>query len=229
MEPQFQQTLQSLQDYLMILLIVGVVLFALAIAIRWLIFAKAGEPGWAAIVPIYNIVVFLRIVGRPWWHIFLFLIPIYGLILAFILLYQLAKVFGYGFGFFLGLLFLPIIFFPILAFGPAKYVGPDGAGSPRRRPRDDDYEEEEDDRPRQKIPARRPIPDDSFEEEERPAPKKPSPITPALSQKVKPAPASGSDDKVVVQCSNCHKRLKVAAHAVGKKVKCPGCGTAFVA
>src|SRR5260370_8939855 len=60
-EPQFQQTLQSLQDYLMILLIVGVVLFALAIAIRWLIFAKAREPCWAATVPLYNILAFLRL------------------------------------------------------------------------------------------------------------------------------------------------------------------------
>src|SRR5260370_2750008 len=73
-EPQFQQTLQSLQDYLMILLIVGVVLFAFAIAIRWLIFAKAGEPGWAAIVPISNTVVCIRLVARPRCHNFLLLI-----------------------------------------------------------------------------------------------------------------------------------------------------------
>jgi len=210
----------------MILLIAGAVFALFFIAVMWRIFSKAGEPGWTCLVPIYNYIVMLRVVGRPWWHLLLIMfVPIYGwLIIPIIMHFQLAKVFGRGAGFGLGLWLLPIVFFPILAFGSSRYVGPEGRRDARFR---DEYEEEED-RPRQRIPARRPIPDDSFEEHQAPASKKPSAVKTAPSPKVKPA-AAGGDGKVVVQCSNCQKRLKVAATSVGKKVKCPGCGTAFVA
>jgi hypothetical protein len=229
-EPQqLDQILNTLQQYMMIILIVGGVVAALSIAIAWIIFSKAGEPGWTCLVPIYNTIVFLRIVGRPWWHLLLIMfVPIYGwFIVPIIMQFQLAKVFGKGGGFGLGLWLLPIIFYPILAFGSSRYVGPDGR---RDTGFHDDFDEPSE-RPRQRIPARRPIPEDSFEEDEPlapPVPKKPSPIK-AAAPKVKPAPPSTGDDKVLVQCSNCQKKLKVGAHMVGKKVKCPGCGTAFVA
>ena len=232
MQPQqMEQLLTTLQQYLMIILIVGAVLVALGIAIMWIIFAKAGEPGWTCLVPIYNYIVMLRIVGRPWWHLLLIMfVPIYGwFIIPIIMHFQLAKVFGRGGGFGLGLWLLPIIFFPILAFGSSRYVGPDGRGDSRFR--DDDYDDPAE-RPRQRIPGRRPIPEDSFEEDEPlapPIPKKTSPVKAAPAAKAQPAPASSGDDKVLVQCSNCQKKLKVGANMVGKKVKCPGCGTAFVA
>jgi uncharacterized membrane protein YhaH (DUF805 family) len=96
----------------------------LMIAAWWKIFTKAGQPGWASIIPIYNLYIWCKIVGRPWWWILLMLIPFVNFIIIIILCIDLAKSFGKGVGFGLGLLFLGIIFFPILGFGGAQYQGP---------------------------------------------------------------------------------------------------------
>jgi uncharacterized membrane protein YoaK (UPF0700 family) len=88
----------------------------------WKVFAKAGEPGWAAIIPIYNVIVFLKIAGRPWWWVFLLLIPLVNIIVGIIASLDVAKAFGKGAGFGVGLALLGVIFYPILAFGDAKYV-----------------------------------------------------------------------------------------------------------
>jgi hypothetical protein len=101
----------------------------LMIAAWWKIFTKAGQPGWACIIPIYNIYVWCKIVGRPWWWIILMLIPFVNFIILIILIIDLAKSFGKGVGFGIGLLLLAVIFFPILGFGSAQYQGPT-AGSP---------------------------------------------------------------------------------------------------
>jgi Family of unknown function (DUF5684) len=100
----------------------------LMIAAWWKIFTKAGQPGWACIIPIYNLYVWCKIVGRPWWWILLMLIPFVNFIILIILIIDLAKSFGKGVGFGIGLLLLPIIFFPILGFGSARYQGPAAAG-----------------------------------------------------------------------------------------------------
>ena len=94
----------------------------LIIAAWWKIFSKAGQPGWAAIIPIYNCIVWCKIVGRPAWWVLLLLIcfPIFFIILSI----DLAKSFGKGVGFAIGLILLSIIFFPILGFGSATYQGP---------------------------------------------------------------------------------------------------------
>ena len=96
----------------------------LMIAAWWKIFSKAGQPGWAAIIPIYNWIVWCKIVGRPWWWILLLLIPFVNFIILIILIIDLAKSFGKGAGFGIGLLLLPFIFFLILGFGSAQYHGP---------------------------------------------------------------------------------------------------------
>jgi hypothetical protein len=90
----------------------------------WKVYAKAGKPGWAAIVPIYNVLVQLEIVGRPWWYLLLLLVPVVDIVIGIMILFDLAKVFGKGTGFGFGLLFLSFIFIPILAFGDAKYQAP---------------------------------------------------------------------------------------------------------
>jgi hypothetical protein len=90
----------------------------------WKIFVKAGKPGWAAIIPIYNFVVLLEIIGRPIWWVILALIPCVGLVVQIIIYLDLAKSFGKGSGFGIGLVLLPFIFFPILGFGDARYLGP---------------------------------------------------------------------------------------------------------
>ena len=104
--------------------VIGLVLGILAIAGMWKMFVKAGKPGWAAIIPIYNAIVMLEIVGRPIWWIILLLIPCVGVIFAFILSIDLAKSFGKGAGFGIGIALLGFIFIPMLGFGDAKYLGP---------------------------------------------------------------------------------------------------------
>ena len=94
----------------------------LIIASMWKIFTKAGKPGWAAIIPIYNLVVLLEIIKKPLWWIILLLIPIVNFIVIIIVYVELAKAFGKGVGFAIGLILLGIIFFPILGFGDSKYV-----------------------------------------------------------------------------------------------------------
>ncbi len=101
--------------------ILWVAIAILMIAALWKVFTKAGEPGWAAIVPIYNVVVLLKIAGKPWWWLLLMLIPLVNLIIAIIASIEVAKNFGKGAGFGLGLTFLAPIFYPILAWGDARY------------------------------------------------------------------------------------------------------------
>jgi Family of unknown function (DUF5684) len=98
----------------------------LIIAACWKVFAKAGQPGWAAIIPLYNIYVWCKIVGRPGWWVILMLIPFVNFIIAIILSIDLAKSFGKGAGFGIGLALLGLIFWPILGFGSAQYQGPSG-------------------------------------------------------------------------------------------------------
>ncbi len=108
---------------LFVFFLVWLFLVVLMIASMWKIFSKAGQPGWAAIVPVYNIVVILQIVRKPIWWILLFIIPFVNIVFALVIIYQLAKVFGKGIGFTLGLILLPIIFYPMLAFGNSTYLG----------------------------------------------------------------------------------------------------------
>jgi hypothetical protein len=95
----------------------------ISIVSMWKIFTKAGKPGWASIIPIYNIVVLFRISGLNALLILLMFIPIVNVVMIFVLYINLAKSFGKGAGFGLGLIFLNIIFMPILAFSNAEYQG----------------------------------------------------------------------------------------------------------
>jgi len=96
---------------------------AVIIISLWKIFTKARKPGWAAIVPIYNIVILAEIVGFPWYLGLLVLIPGIGAIALFTLYYNTAFAFGKNIGFGVGLVFLPMIFLPILAFDKkSQYV-----------------------------------------------------------------------------------------------------------
>ncbi len=89
----------------------------------WKVYTKAGKPGWASLVPIYNIIVLLEIVGKPTWWLVLMLIPVVNVVILFLIYHQLSLSFGKGVGFTVGLIFLSFIFLPILAFGDSKYLG----------------------------------------------------------------------------------------------------------
>jgi hypothetical protein len=114
-----------------VFLIAILAMVVVIIAALWKVFTKAGQPGWASIVPIYNAVVLLKIVGRPLWWLILFLIPVVSLVMAFIVYIDLAKSFGKGAGFGVGMVLLGFIFIPILGFGDARYNGPDAAAAAR--------------------------------------------------------------------------------------------------
>jgi uncharacterized membrane protein YhaH (DUF805 family) len=116
-------------------IIFGLLVALLLIVAMWKVFTKAGQPGWASIIPIYNLYIWCKIVGRPWWWILLMLIPFVNFIVCIILCIDLAKSFGKGVGFGIGLALLGIIFFPILGFGSAQYQGPSAGGlTPRTAP-----------------------------------------------------------------------------------------------
>ena len=105
-------------------MIIGLLIALLLIVAMWKIFTKAGQPGWASIIPIYNLYIWCKIVGRPGWWIILMLIPFVNFIIGIILCIDMAKSFGKGAGFGIGLALLGIIFVPILGFGSAQYQGP---------------------------------------------------------------------------------------------------------
>ena len=97
-------------------------LIVLTFVSLWKIFEKAGKPGWAAIVPIYNVIVLLEIVNKPVWWIVLMLVPLVNIVVAVLVYIELAKCFGKSAGFGIGMVFLGFIFLPMLAFSDAEYM-----------------------------------------------------------------------------------------------------------
>ena len=118
--------------FFLVWLVIILAVAVFAIIVQWKIFTKAGKPGWAAIVPVYNVIVLLDIIGYKWYYVFclcLGAIPIVGsialLLFGITMNIKLAKSFGKDVGFGIGLLFLSLIFQSILAFSKdINYVGP---------------------------------------------------------------------------------------------------------
>ena len=103
-------------------------LFAIVLASMWKVFAKAGEPGWAAVVPIVNLFYLCKIAGRPSWWLLLMLVPLVNFFVLGILSFDIAKAFGKSPTFGLGLWFLGFVFYPVLAFGSSQYNAPRSNG-----------------------------------------------------------------------------------------------------
>lgn len=99
------------------------------IVAAWRLFEKAGRPGWASLIPIYNTIVMLQITGQSGWWILGLFVPFLNFFVIIRLIFNLATVFGRSVAFGFGLLFLAPIFLCILAFGDARYVGFDGGGA----------------------------------------------------------------------------------------------------
>jgi hypothetical protein len=113
----------------------GMLLFWLAVLVvviigGWKVFEKAGQPGWAVLIPFYNLWILLKIVGRPGWWLLLYFIPLVNVVIAIIVAIDVAKAFGQGaaFGFFL-IFLLGGIGYLILGFGNYRYLGPPNAPS----------------------------------------------------------------------------------------------------
>ena len=103
--------------------ILSLALAVLGIVAMWKIFEKAGEPGWAAIIPFYNLYVLFKITWGNGWKFLFLLIPIANIVFAIITMVKLAKAFGKSGGFAVGLIFLSVIFYCILAFDNSQYQG----------------------------------------------------------------------------------------------------------
>jgi hypothetical protein len=109
----------------MFLLVIFYIAFMIFIvAAMWKTFEKATQPGWACLIPFYNYYIMAKIGGvKNWWLIF---IPLVNIYIIFVIAIAVAKSFGKDTGFGIGLIFLGFIFYPILGFGDAKYIGPNG-------------------------------------------------------------------------------------------------------
>lgn len=113
--------------FALLMFAVYVAVIVLAIAGMWKTFEKAGQPGWAAIVPFYNWWIWIKIVGREsWWFVLLF-VPCVNFVVLIILAMDMAKSFGKDAMYGIGLWLLPMVFFPVLGFGSASYQGPAAA------------------------------------------------------------------------------------------------------
>ena len=112
--------------------LVVVILTVLVVIANWKIFSKAGEPGWACLIPIYANVVQFKVVGLNPWLLLLYLVPFVNFVVlavfAIVVPFRLAKSFGKDLAWGFGLWLLPFIFNLILAFGSSEYVGPNGQG-----------------------------------------------------------------------------------------------------
>lgn len=106
---------------------VGVVIYlaviVFEIAALWRVLAKAGRPGWGAIIPIYNIYLLCKVAGKPGWWTILFFIPLVNIVFAILVWHGVSSRFGHGGGFTAGLVILGFIFVPILGFGSSQYRG----------------------------------------------------------------------------------------------------------
>lgn len=109
---------------LAIILAIYLIVIVLSVVAFWRIFTKAGQAGWKAIIPLYNTVIILRIVGLSGWYVLLYLVPFVNIAVSIWVIYRLAKSFGYGIG--VTILSIFAIGPLIIAFGDSKYIGPNG-------------------------------------------------------------------------------------------------------
>jgi hypothetical protein len=104
-------------------MVLGIALAILMIVCQWKIFEKAGQPGWACLIPIYNLIVMFQIAKKPEWWVILCFVPFVNIVISFIMIFAIAEKFGKSGGFAIGMILLPYIFFPVLAFGDSRYTG----------------------------------------------------------------------------------------------------------
>ena len=106
----------------LLILVIEIAIVVFLLASLWKIFAKAGEPGWSGIIPIYNMIILAKIAEKPLWWGALVLIPGAGIVFQIWLWNRTVKRFGKSEGFTVGVILLPFIFLPILGFGSASYT-----------------------------------------------------------------------------------------------------------
>ena len=108
--------------FMVIMWIISIIIGVIGIVSLWKIFKKAGKPGWAALIPFYNYYVMCEIAEKQWWHVLLLFVPIAQIYSLFVVYDGVSKKFGKSTGFSVGMLFLPYIFLPILAFSDVQMI-----------------------------------------------------------------------------------------------------------
>ncbi len=101
---------------ILVIVVIALIPVILCIVSQWKLFQKAGKPGWASIVPVYNTLMIIEIIKKPWWWLLLLLIPIVNLVFSIWVINLYVKAFGKNEGYTIGVLLFPFIFLPILAF-----------------------------------------------------------------------------------------------------------------
>jgi len=104
-------------------LVIALVICLILVAANWMIFEKAGQAGWKCLIPIYNMYILIVVAGKPWWWFLLLFVPLVGAVIYLLAMLSLAKKFGRGELFGVGLFLLPIVFMPLLAFSDSQYQG----------------------------------------------------------------------------------------------------------
>jgi hypothetical protein len=119
--------LSAIMGFLCVASVFVAALIIVLVVSMWVIYVKAGKPGWVSIIPIYNVIVLAEIVGKDWWWGLLTMIPFVGQIIVLYLNVRLAGASGKGMGYAIGMVLLPFVFIPMLAWGKARYLGPQAA------------------------------------------------------------------------------------------------------
>ena len=102
---------------------ISVIILAFKIVTMWFLFEKSGEHGWISLIPIYNLIIIIRISGKPWWWIFFLLIPFVDIVFLVLVYDGLSKAFDRKDCFTIGLFFLSIVFMAIIAFDKSEFQG----------------------------------------------------------------------------------------------------------
>lgn len=225
-EPSLFSVLFGSAGFLIFSLLIG----AATVAAMWMIFEKAGEPGWAAIVPFYNLYILYKITWGNGWMFLLLLIPFAGFVIQIITWVKLAKVFGKGGGWACGLIFLNTIFLCIMGFSkeityvgiPGQYAPPGGYQQPNQgyqNPYSQGYQTPGYQQPnqnygyQQQTPGYQPPPPPTYQQSTQNAE--------YFYQTQEPAPASGQpapEQPAAKFCASC-------GEALDENVRfCPKCG-----
>ena len=106
----------------LLFLLLGLAFTVFSIAGIWKMFEKADQPGWGILIPIYNLILIVRVAGLPEWMFLLLLIPVVNFVAMIIVSLEIRERFSKGVGFTIGLIFLPALFYPLLGFGSDVYL-----------------------------------------------------------------------------------------------------------
>ena len=187
--------------------ILSLALCVFVLVCMWIVFRKAGKPGWAAIVPFYNLYVLFEITWGSGMRFLLLLIPIYNIILSIQTQVRLAKAFGKSGGFAAGLIFLPYIFIPLLAFGKETYQGvPVKAAPYQNNPYQQGGYSQQPQQPQQYAAPQQPVPQ---QPQQYTAPQQPAPQQPETEIRTSAfCPRCGVKSSGEKFCQNCGTPLR---------------------